>query len=229
MLAALSDFDRSAWGKSIPRGCLVARDATILALARTKDVLHLGAADAPFTYAKAPQGTLLHQQLRAVAGSVVGVDLDKQAVDWLRERHGIADICLADASDATALPDRRFDVVACCDLIEHLDNPGRLLDAARTRLRPDGLMVVTTINATAIKIALRAITGREAVHPQHVCYYSYATLCELLLRHHLRPSRFGTFCYPTCKRISALLFNRLAAIAPGTADGLIIVAINRDS
>lgn len=224
MLADTDEFTRDVWEKAIPRRCLVSRDQTILELARGRDVLHLGATDSPFTREKAHLGELLHQKVRAVAASVVGVDQDADAITWLDQTQGIRDIVLGDVMDPSLLSGQRFDVVLCCDVIEHVSNPGDLLDAAQAFLKDGALLVVTTVNATALKVALRALFGREAVHPEHTCYFSYATLCETLLRHGLTPRRFGTFCYPTRLRVSAWFFDGLASLAPGSADGLIVVA-----
>ena len=70
----------------------------------------------------------------------------------------------------------------------------------------------------------RAIFGREAVHPDHVSYFSYATLAQLLIRNGFRPVEYATFAYPTVTKGASAIFNILHRIAPSTADGIIIVA-----
>jgi SAM-dependent methyltransferase len=190
-------------------------------------VLHLGATDSPFTRDKARAGDLLHQKLRGVAADLVGVDLDAEAVAWLRQALGIEDILVGDALDPKLLAGRRFDLVLCCDVIEHVSNPGALLEATRKALADGGSLALTTVNAMSIKVALRALLGREAVHPDHTCYYSYATLCELMWRHRLTPLRFGTFVYPTVHAVTGWFLDRLAARAPASADGLFFVAERR--
>lgn len=224
MLADVPAMVRDQWEKAIPKGCLVERDPELLRLAEGRRVLHLGATDSPFTREKALSGDLLHQKLRGVVAELVGVDLDADAVAWLRETQGIADILVGDALDRQLLAGRRFDMVLCCDVIEHVSNPGALLEAAHNAVVKGGSVVVTTVNATALKVAVRALLGREAVHPEHTCYFSYATLGELLLRHRLVPRRFGTFVYPTVHAVTGYLLNGLAALAPASADGLLFVA-----
>jgi len=224
-LALINDFPEGAWEKRIPSGCLIDRDQELLALCRGQRVLHLGAADSPFHKEKAERGALLHQKIDAVASENTGIDLDESAVNWLRENHNIGNIVVADASGTS--PDiggKEFDVVLCCDIIEHVSNIGSLLELCKASMSASTKLVITTINATGLKPALRAMVGREAVHHEHTCYFSYGTLCQLLMSHGLKPIMYGAFSYPTVNRLTSLPFDLIARRSPGTADGLMVVA-----
>jgi 2-polyprenyl-3-methyl-5-hydroxy-6-metoxy-1,4-benzoquinol methylase len=88
----------------------------------------------------------VHAGLVRVAHRVIGVDIDADAVNRVRQRG--FDVRLADAE---SLPMKEvFDVVHAGELIEHLDNPRSFLAAARSRLKPAGVLVLTTPNAFAI-------------------------------------------------------------------------------
>ena len=52
------------------------RDAVILAKCAGRRVLHIGAADAPYTREKLEAGSLLHPRIEEVAAEGVGVDVD---------------------------------------------------------------------------------------------------------------------------------------------------------
>jgi hypothetical protein len=132
-----------------------------------------------------------------------------------------------DLRDPALLADTRFERVLCCDIIEHVSNPGLLLDRCRSLLAPESRLVLTTVNGTALKSSLRALLGRESVHPEHVSYFSYSTICQLLQRHGLEPVQIGFFCYPTVTKLSGLVFRHLAARAPATADGIVVMARSR--
>lgn len=224
-LAEIGTYDMAAWGKRIPQKCFVARDDALLELCRGKQVAHLGACDAPFHLDKAKAGELLHQKVRAVASGVTGFDFCQPAVEELKAQFGIDDIIATDATHPLGdVEPNSFDVVLCCDVIEHVSNVAALLDTCKTLLRPDGVVVVTTINATALKPAIRAILGREDVHNEHTAYFSYATLCQLLVMNGFTPKQFGTFSYPTFSRAAGWFFSSLAGFAPGTADGVLVTA-----
>jgi SAM-dependent methyltransferase len=224
-LAEIGPYDMKAWGKRIPKGCWVDRDAAVLDLCRGKRVAHLGAADAPFHLDKARAGELLHVKVQRAAGEVVGFDFCGPAVEELRAEFGINDIVVTDATRPLGgVEPHSFDVVLCCDIIEHVSHVGGLLDTCRALLRPDGLLVVTTINATALKPAVRAVLGREDVHFEHTAYFSYGTLCQVLVMNGFTPQRFGTFSYPTYSRAVGMFFRALARFAPATADGVLVTA-----
>jgi len=83
---------------------------------------------------------------------------------------------------------------------------------------------VTTINATAAKPAIRALFSREDVHFEHTAYFSYSTLCQVLMMNRFVPESFGAFSYPTYSRVLGMFFRTLAKFAPGTADGVLVTA-----
>jgi len=196
-------------------------------MARGKRVLHLGATDSPFTEKNAAVGELLHMKLRAVAREVVGIDTDEGAVAHLRDHYGIVDIVVADACAPPQPPisGQKFDLIFCCDVIEHVENPGGLLRAARAVAGEETQVVVTTINAIALKPLLRALLlRREAVHPDHVAYYSLCTLGSLFERSSLEVCAWGTFAYGSRWRITGALQDAIFRVRPEVADGLIVVA-----
>ena len=197
MLAA-SKTDFSAWTKGIGHARFVNRDSCLLELARGKRVLHMGATDSPFTREAAETGILLHMKLRAVAKEVVGVDTDAEAVGHLRDNYGIVDIVVADACAPLppAISEKKFDLILCCDVIEHVENPGAMLRTARAIAGAETQIVVTTVNAIGLKPFLRALLlRRESVHPDHVSYYSLCTLGSLLARSGFEVCAWGTFAY----------------------------------
>lgn len=224
-LAEIGPYDMKAWGKRVPKHCWVDRDSAVVELCRGKRVAHLGAADAPFHLDKARAGELLHIKVKSSARELIGFDFCKKAVDELRQEFGVTDILVTDATQPIGDMERNsFDVVLCCDIIEHVSNVGGLLDSCRDLLRPDGTLVVTTINATAAKPAIRAVFGREDVHFEHTAYFSYSTLCQVLVMNNFIPDSFGVFSYPTYSRLLGMFFRTLARVAPGTADGVLVTA-----
>ncbi len=167
---------------------LVQRVEFVTDLCRQQSVLHLGCTNFPYTAEVLRSGTLLHTQLQQVAARVVGFDADRDGLAELA-RLGVGDLHYADLErlDEVAL-DETFDVIVAGEIIEHLSNPGLFLAGIRRFMTPTSRLVVTTVNAyCGLRVALYAVRGRggvaEPVHPDHVAYYSYATLGQLLRRH----------------------------------------------
>lgn len=226
-LASVDVKSLDRWEKKFPKRCVVDRDSAIVRLSENKRVLHLGAADAPFHMEKAKAGKLLHQKVRKVARKVVGLDSDAEAVAWLQAEVGIDDIRCGDVMkppEDHVWFDEPFDTVLCTDVIEHVENPGLLLGACKRYLSARGTLVLSTINATSGKPFLRALAGREAVHHEHIAYFSYGTLAVLLKRCGLMPEEVGFFLYQTRHALPGWIFQALGQFAPGTGDGIIMTA-----
>ena len=149
----------------LPRASVV-REEWILAHCRGKNVLHLGAADWPFTRERIRHGEWLHAKITALAARCVGVELNGEAVAELMATHGVTTLVTGDCERLAALSLEPADVVVAGELIEHLPNPGAMLSGVRLLLRPGGLLLVTTANAHCLRRTLLAISGSESVAEQ---------------------------------------------------------------
>jgi len=218
--SSLADF--SAWEKKLPRLPLIQRDDYIVQACKGRKVFHLGATDAPMTKEKARRGELLHQKLFPHCGCLIGFDVDTQAIQLLHEDFGIDNIIACDLDSEIPAERGKAEVVINGDILEHVNSPGRLLRACNQMLEVGGVMVLTTINALSAKQSLRAFAGREPVHPDHVAYYSLATLGVLGGRFGFQMLDCRFFAYPCVSRISKMVFDTIYRCAPATADGICV-------
>lgn len=144
-----------------------------------KDVLDLGfvahSLDACY---RSPDGWL-HNAIRSRARSVLGVDLLEEEVGRLQEM-GFSAL----AADALTLRlDERFDAVVCADLIEHVTDPGALLDTIAHHLRDDGVGLVTTPNPFAVNRFLNILLdGWTPINTEHVDWFCPQTIFQLVER-----------------------------------------------
>lgn len=228
-VAELNLPTQTPWRKILPKPLLTDRDTFLLELARGKTVLHVGAADSPLTRERYETGELLHMKLRPVVKEMVGVDIDADAAAFLRDKTGIDDIVIADVIENDGFDrDERlkkpFDLIYCCDIIEHVSNPGSLLANLATFCHKDTRIVLTTPNALSIKAALRPLLlGIEFIHPDHVSYFSFATLAELMRRNNIEPVGYSVFAYQTPSWVAKTFFNTLYKISPNSAEGIIMI------
>jgi SAM-dependent methyltransferase len=222
-MTALVDFTQ--WGKRIPKRKIVVRDDFYLQTCRSRDVVHLGACDSPFAEGRMRKGELLHQKLRgAGCAKLIGLDYDIPSITYLRDKHGIDDIQQPDLSDRDPSLTPLGDLILCGDIIEHVNNVGNLMYNCNRLCREGGTILVSTINATSIKLAFRAFAGREAVHPDHVAYYSMSTLGVILSRWGWEMEDVRFFPYPTVGKLSGLFFGAIYGMSPQSADGVIAIA-----
>jgi 2-polyprenyl-3-methyl-5-hydroxy-6-metoxy-1,4-benzoquinol methylase len=163
---------------------LVEKTGWILSKVTGKRVLHAGPTDSPTTAEKAESKQLLHQHLQERCLQLVGVDLAREAIEFLRINHGITDILEGNVEELdTVVPSGHFDLVLAGDVIEHLNNIGHFFQSAQRVLKPGGELLITVPNAFAIKRMLGAVFLRqERNHPDHMVYLSLMNLQQAAWR-----------------------------------------------
>jgi hypothetical protein len=168
----------------------VTREDVLLQRCAGKSVLHLGflgETNRPLQerLEHVQSGHSLDARLRRAARRVVGVDLNEEAISYLRS-HGVDDVYAGnveelDRSDVPRTPP--FDIIIAGDIIEHLSNPGLMLQGIKNFVTADGEIIVTTPNAFGLPNYLRFLKGSFREGPDHVQSYSALTLSHLLQRY----------------------------------------------
>jgi 2-polyprenyl-3-methyl-5-hydroxy-6-metoxy-1,4-benzoquinol methylase len=162
-----------------------------------RKVLHLGCVgnnDSDTSHKVNASPSTLHLKLSAIS-NVTGVDISADAIEEYRR----LDICHnIHAGDVEKLSEvglpNDFEVVVIGDLIEHLSNPGNMLDGVRELCNPDTIVIVTTPHAFGLAPFLRHATGRFREGLQHVMTFNNQNLGNLVNRHGFEILEQGT-CY----------------------------------
>ncbi|HVF46255.1 MAG TPA: methyltransferase domain-containing protein [Pyrinomonadaceae bacterium] len=212
---------------------LVQRVEFIKAVCTDRKVLHLGCANYPYTQDSLDKNMLLHSDLQEIASELHGFDYDQPGLDILA-KNGFANLSRADLERLEEVASNEaFDVIIAGEMIEHLNNPGLFLTGIQRFMNADTKLVITTINGYCgmrfLYYGLRGRRGRqEPVHPDHVAYYSYATLSLLLQRHGLPVDEFlfydiGTEHRPHNPWYLNIVNDVFVKIAPQWSDGVIAV------
>jgi Methyltransferase domain len=157
----------------------IARYASKLALieelAIGRQVLHLGAVGetgSPVETVLARAPLSFHASLTEVAERCVGVDTNREAVETLTQAGIFDNLISADAAslDRTSIRLDRIDVVVAGDLVEHLSNPGALLDNVAKVADRDTRLVITTPNALGLPSFIRYLRGDVVDGGDHVLF-----------------------------------------------------------
>lgn len=90
-------------------------------------------------------GTGVGSEMLARRGaSVVGIDIDPQTIVQATEKFGSSIDFLEGSVHAIPLADSSVDVVVCFEVIEHVDEPARVMKEIARVLRDDGLLLIST-------------------------------------------------------------------------------------
>lgn len=182
------------------------REAKIVSSATTRRVLHLGCVghtDLPLERKIALAGETLHASLVKVCKSVLGVDLDKQAIEGLKAAGTFSNLVVGDACQLD--PDQigdDWDLIVVGDLIEHVSNPGGLLDSIKSVMNSETRLLITTPNSFSLPATIRHAVGTFREGNEHVLSFNYINIQQLLERHGLEAESLGT-CYQHLARSSA--------------------------
>ena len=107
----------------------------------------------------------------------------------------------------------QFDVIIMTDVIEHLNNPFEILDLIEKNLKPDGILILSTMNMDSI-IPKIMRSKYYWIIPQHTFYFSNSTL-----KYFLNKSNLNLFKIKTNTRLVSLeyLLNTLIILMPKLA------------
>ncbi len=164
----------------------VAKENFILQRAAGHSVLHLGCVGftdlAPEDRVRAAQKSL-HWKL-SHAADTTGVDRSVAVIEEYRQSGVFTNILAGDVEQLEELPlARTFDVVVAGDIIEHLSNPGRMLDGIRRFCTAETQLILTTPNAFGAPNFLRFCLGKFHEGAEHVLTFNAQNLTTLLERH----------------------------------------------
>lgn len=214
-----------------PLEFVTSRDDFIVTYCQGKRVLHLGCAESGNAIQSLQDGKMLHLRLMKVAAQVIGVDIDGESLDLLRQ-HGIPHLVQWDAEKVGELEiDGPIDVIVAGEILEHLANPGLCLEGvSRLMHRFNATLILTVPNAFSLRHFLSvAIQRKELVMPDHIAYFSSSTLAALLGRYNLQIHQL--YVHSNVEKPSSrlrcvvkkVLVAALQKTAPQLAEGLIAV------
>jgi 2-polyprenyl-3-methyl-5-hydroxy-6-metoxy-1,4-benzoquinol methylase len=112
---------------------------------------------------------------RRAGFEVTGIELDPHACRHLRTTIGVEAIESDDPAAALSqLPPAR--AIAMWHVLEHLADPGAVLDAAARRLEPGGVLALSTPNPQSLQLRLLGSRWTHVDAPRHLVLVPLATL-----------------------------------------------------
>ncbi len=132
-----------------------------------------------------------HNEIKKLASYCVGVDIDEKMVDYLNQKG--FNIKFMDATSDDYLGEK-FDIVLMGDVLEHVDNPKKLLEFAKRHLNPEGKLIATTPNPFFLVSFLKNFfKSPHMVLLEHTCWITPTNAVELARRSELNFHRYLFF------------------------------------
>jgi hypothetical protein len=149
-----------------------------------KKVLHIGCCDhVPLIASKWQQGEWLHGQLTSIAESVLGVDIDGQAVNETCKITGVDNIIAGDITSddvIDAIATRFFDIAVFGEVVEHIGDPVLFLKKfVITYGRNFRDVIITVPNAFRGGNVINIFSNREAINSDHRFFFTPYTMSKV--------------------------------------------------
>ncbi|MGC8494164.1 MAG: bifunctional 2-polyprenyl-6-hydroxyphenol methylase/3-demethylubiquinol 3-O-methyltransferase UbiG [Syntrophobacteraceae bacterium] len=107
-------------------------------------------------------GGFLAEEFARDGFCVTGIDPADRSIEAARKHAAENNLTIeyrVGKGEALPFPDASFDIVVCCDVLEHVDDPGLVISEVARMLKPGGLFCYDTVNRTWLsKVALIKIS-----------------------------------------------------------------------
>ncbi|MGB4812487.1 MAG: methyltransferase domain-containing protein [Methylophilaceae bacterium] len=173
------------------------KTSEIIKLCKGKKVLHLGCvgfADLPTEARIAQAKNSLHHTL-SQCSTVTGIDYSKDAIEFFQVHNVFDNVVFGDAERLSDVNiSDKFDVVVIGDLIEHLSNPGLMLEGVKRFCDSNSLIIVTTPNSFGVLAFVRYLIGKFKEGAEHVMCFNNQNIKTMLERNGYSVKAIDT-CY----------------------------------
>jgi hypothetical protein len=202
----------------------------ITELVKGKKVVHYGCVDddKQLIKQKFEEGYYLHKLVTDASKKTIGVDLNKDAFDFLEKKLKIQNVVYGDVEnpetfDLDKKTLKNYDVLLIPDLIEHLNNPGNMLEGVREYFNKDVVVYIFTPNPFAWYNFAATLLNKEIYTDYHTMYFTTESMDILLKRYDFKIKRILPVVIPKQRglvvRIADKILSRIATfISPGFAD-----------
>lgn len=155
----------------------------LLQLFSEKKVIHLGCTDhLEIIQNKLDKGQYLHNLISFVSEKCVGIDINNQALDFIRSK-GVHNVIYGDITQPgiTEILEGHFDYMLLGEMLEHIENPVSFLKSIIANYGEHiSTFVITVPNAFGLPFLSNAVSaGTEVLNPDHKYWFTPYTLMKV--------------------------------------------------
>ncbi len=99
-------------------------------------------------------GGITAEALCRLGAKVTGIDVEEKLINTARSHATESDLDITYECTELKNVTGMFDVVTLLEVVEHVDDPALLIKQASERLKPNGIIVLSTLNRTIKSLAL---------------------------------------------------------------------------
>jgi 2-polyprenyl-6-hydroxyphenyl methylase/3-demethylubiquinone-9 3-methyltransferase len=104
-------------------------------------------------------GGLVCEPLARLGADVTGIDADPVAIKVAKEHAKTSGLAINYQNIAAESLNKKFDAVLALEIIEHVDNPDAFVRTLAKLLKPEGIIIFSTLNRTPKSFALGIVAA----------------------------------------------------------------------
>lgn len=162
------------------------RDKELINLVKGASVLHLGCvgfADSDVGERVNNAKKSLHYTLSNIT-DVIGVDYCRDAIDFFRKKKIFTNVMYGNVEQLDDLKlENKFDVIVIGDIIEHLSNPGLMLEGIKRFCHSNTKVVITTPHSFGLLNYVRFIFNKFKDGNEHMMTFNIDNIKNILSMH----------------------------------------------
>ena len=204
---------------------IIYRIELLKALCEGKHIVHLGFTDhIPLILAKLNSKNWLHHELTKVSSRCMGIDINQEAVEYVREIIGIQDVFVHDILSTEKLPELtsvKWDYLLIGEVLEHIDNPVFFLQSIREKYKGCFSKIIITVpNALELTNIRGVFKHNEIVNSDHRFWFTPYTLAKVA-----NSAGFSivSYCYSQSFRPDSAFGRFLLRQFPMLREGIIMI------
>lgn len=149
---------------------------------KDKSVIHVGCCDhIPLIKEKINKGTWLHKRLTKISKKTLGIDINVEGIQFLKDLGFDNVIChdlMKDVSEA--ISSQNWDIMVLGDILEHVDNPVDFLSQLKQKYQGKvDKILITVPNAFDHETFVFASRNVELINTDHRYWFTPYTLAKI--------------------------------------------------
>ncbi len=153
-------------------------------LVQNRRIIHLGCLDhIPLIGEKIEKDIWLHARLTRQAAHCLGVDIDREGVDYVTKQFGINNVVCGDITtgEIPEIGRSHWDYLVAGEILEHVDNPVAFLQSIKQQHHGRiERLIITVPNAFDIRNHKNALRHTEEINSDHRYYFTPFTLWKII-------------------------------------------------
>ena len=166
------------------------REETIIDIVKGKNVIHVGCCDhINVIDEKVKNNTWLHGILNEKCNKVIGLDINKEAIDYIKKKKYANNVVYNDIIvDKPVKMDEEYDYMILGEILEHVDNPVQFLESIQKKYVGKVKSIIISV-PNALKYCTLNNIKYEGINSDHKYYFTPYTLSKILYDSGFKPKQ----------------------------------------